>query len=140
MVFTMTDIPKTTVVVLVFIRQDGAILLVKQDYGRQYWSLPGGVMEAGESVDQTALREVREETGLEIQLGRLVGVYSKPEESAVALTFEAAVTGGERKASNEILETRYFYLYNLPENIREQLRERVADYQAGIERAVVRTQ
>jgi NADH pyrophosphatase NudC (nudix superfamily) len=85
------------------------------------------------------VREVREETGLEIRLGRLVGVYPKLDSGELALTFAGEVTGGELRADNEIMEARYFPLAELPENIRGHLRQRVADYQAGLERAVVRT-
>ncbi|HNT26396.1 MAG TPA: NUDIX domain-containing protein [Anaerolineales bacterium] len=136
----MTEPSKTVVTVLVFLRHGDAILLAKQRYGRQYWSLPGGVMEAGESVEQAAIREVKEETGLDIQLGRLVGVYSKPGENGLALTFEGRVTGGVLQADNEIAEVRYFPLANLPENIRQHLRQRVEDFQAGLPEALVRTQ
>ena len=136
----MTGPPKTVVTVLVFIPRGDAILLARQNYGRQYWSLPGGVMEAGESVEQAAIREVKEETGLDIQLGRLVGVYSKPGENGLALTFEGRVTGGVLQADNEIAEVRYFPLANLPENIRQHLRQRVEDFQAGLPEALVRTQ
>lgn len=73
-----SEIPKTVVAVLVFIQKQDRILLVKQGYGHQYWSLPGGVMESSDSIEQSAVREVREETGLDIYLGRLVGVYSLP--------------------------------------------------------------
>jgi ADP-ribose pyrophosphatase YjhB (NUDIX family) len=50
------------------------------------------------------MREVREETGLGIRLGRLVGVYSKPGRGELALTFAGEVTGGELRADNEIME------------------------------------
>jgi ADP-ribose pyrophosphatase YjhB (NUDIX family) len=63
------------VVALVFIRQDDRILLVRQNYGRRHWSLPGGVMERGESVDEAAVREVKEETGLDVRLTRVVGLF-----------------------------------------------------------------
>src|SRR5512133_4377105 len=100
----MTELPKTVVVALVFICDQGTILLVKQNYGNQYWSLPGGVMEAGESLEQAAIREVKEETGLDIQPGKLIGVYSKPGENALALTFEGKVIGGILRADHEIIE------------------------------------
>lgn len=58
-------------------------MLVRQNYGQGYWSLPGGKMEAGESIDQAAIREVKEETGLDIRLKRVVGLYSKPGENAI---------------------------------------------------------
>jgi 8-oxo-dGTP diphosphatase len=53
----------------------GRILLVHHTYGELNWELPGGAGEPGESADETAVREVREETGLEVAAGRLTGVY-----------------------------------------------------------------
>ncbi|MEW5872842.1 MAG: NUDIX domain-containing protein [Chloroflexota bacterium] len=136
----MAELHKTIVAAFVFIQEAGAILLVKQGYGQQYWSLPGGVMEEGESIDQAAMREVREETGLDIRLGRLVGLYSKPGEDALAVTFAGEVIGGELRADMEIVAARYFLLAELPENIRGHLRQRLADFQAGLPNAVIRTQ
>ena len=91
----MTKLPRFVVVALVFISQSDSILLVKQNYGEQYWSLPGGVMEPGESIDQTAIREVKEETGLDVRLKRVVGLYSKPDEGTLAVAFEGEVIGGD---------------------------------------------
>ena len=136
----MTEFHKTIVAAFVFIRKNGTILLVKQDYGHQFWSLPGGVMEEGESIDQTAVREVKEETGLDIRLGKLIGVYSKPSEGALAMTFEGNVVGGELRADNEIIEVCYFPLANIPENIRDHLRQRVEDFKAALPHTVIRTQ
>ncbi|MEP6984348.1 MAG: NUDIX domain-containing protein, partial [Chloroflexota bacterium] len=50
------------------------LLTRRTDNGR--WCLPGGAMEAGESLAETCIREVREETGLEVRILRLVGIYS----------------------------------------------------------------
>jgi ADP-ribose pyrophosphatase YjhB (NUDIX family) len=136
----MTEYHKTVVAAFVFIRKEETILLVKQGYGEQYWSLPGGVMEAGESIDQTAIREVKEETGLDIRLGKLIGVYSKPGEDALAMTFVGNIKGGDLKAYNEVIDVGYFPLAKLPDNIRPHLRKRVADFQADLPYAVIRTQ
>jgi ADP-ribose pyrophosphatase YjhB (NUDIX family) len=136
----MIELPKTVVAAFVFIRKEEKILLVKQGYGRQFWSLPGGVMEKDESIDQAAIREVREETGLGIRLGKLIGVYSKPSERALALTFEGNIVGGELRADSEVIEVCYFPLANLPENIRDHLRQRVEDFTADLPYAVIRTQ
>ena len=53
----------------------GQVLLVKHSYGRLNWELPGGAVEAGESVADAAVREVREETGLHVTAERLTGIY-----------------------------------------------------------------
>lgn len=58
--------------------EDGRILLVRHSYGRLNWELPGGVAESGESPEQTAVREVAEETGLTVVPERVTGIYSEP--------------------------------------------------------------
>ena len=139
----MTNPPCVTVVALVFIQQGDAILLVKQDYGQQYWSLPGGMMEPGESIDEAAIREVREETGLDVQLRRVVGLYSKPGEDGLAVCFEGEVLGGTLKADaagNEITECCYFSYDRVPDATREHLRQRIEDFRGNLPHAVIRTQ
>jgi len=101
------------------------LLMRRADNGR--WGLPGGYVEPGESVAEAAAREVREETGVEIELGRLVGVYSDPacmvlaypngeRVHAVNLCFDAiALRAGEPTTPWETLETGYFPLDALPE-------------------------
>jgi len=132
--------PCTTVVALVFIQQNDKILLVKQNYGRRHWSLPGGKLEPGESIEEAAIREVKEETGLEIRLGRLVGLYSKPAENGLAICFEGEVVGGTLRPANEILACRYFPCDALPDPVREHLRQRVQDFRRAYPHTVVRTQ
>lgn len=97
-------------------------------------------MEEGESIDQAAIWEVKEETGLEIRLGKLIGVYSKPNEGALAMTFEGIVAGGELRADHEVIEVCYFPFTKLPENIRDHLHQRVEDFQANLQNTVIRTQ
>ena len=137
----MDDLPRLVVAAFVFIYNDHSLLLVKQKYGEQYWSLPGGVVELGESIDQAAIREVKEETGLDVYLTRLVGLYSKPQEGALAVTFEGAFTGGllVPTPSHEISQCGYFPLDQLPE-ARDHFRQRVEDFRAHLPHAVFRTQ
>ena len=124
--------PGLTVVALVFLRQGDSILLVRQRHDPQYWSLPGGMVEAGEAVEEAAVREAREETGLEVRLLRLVGLYSKPEEGALAVAFEGVVVGGRLlAATEETSDCRYFPLDRLGEPIRDHLRQRVEDFRRG---------
>ena len=56
---TAHELPGILVVALAFVRKGDAILMVRQGYGDRYCSLPGGTMEAGESVQETVIREVR---------------------------------------------------------------------------------
>jgi len=141
------NLPQFAVTALVFIAGDpaqgrsGQVLFVRQSYGKRYWSLPGGSMEHGESVEQAAVREAKEETGLDVRLTRLVGVYSKPAQNALAVCFEAEVVGGSvQEATDEIVEYGYYYPDALPEPIRDHLRARIADWQQGWSHAVWRSQ
>jgi ADP-ribose pyrophosphatase YjhB (NUDIX family) len=137
----MNDLARHLVVVLVFIRQDDTILLVMQNDGEKFWSLPGGVVEMGEFLEQAAVREVHEETGLAVRIQRVVGLYSKPDEGSVAVAFEATVIGGAlRPGFDEIAECRYFALDDLPDHAREHFRQRVDDFSRGLPAAVWRTQ
>src|SRR5215203_5156994 len=54
---------------------EGRILLVRHTYGRLNWELPGGGSDPGESPDETAVREIREETSLDVEIDRLAGAY-----------------------------------------------------------------
>jgi len=56
------------------------------------------------------------------------------------MTFEGNVVGGELRADNEIIEVCYFPLANIPENIRDHLRQRVEDFKAALPHTVIRTQ
>ncbi len=95
------------------------VLLTKRADNGQ-WCLPSGGVDPGESVKETIVREVREETGLTVRVLRLVGVYSDPdwlvvydEQTAVqivALNFEAEITAGEPGLSDETSDWGYFSL------------------------------
>ena len=99
--------------------EDGRILLTRRTDNGQ-WCLPGGRMESGESVAEACEREVFEETGLNVRVKRLVGVYGHPDQlvvypdgnkaHVVALHFEAEITGGELGLSNETTDFGYFTL------------------------------
>ena len=78
----------------------GVFALIFDDEGRillghrrdvDWWNLPGGGMEVGETVDEALCREVREETGLDVEVGQLVGVYSKPQKQEVVLASAAVL-------------------------------------------------
>lgn len=72
------------------------------------WGLPGGFLEVGESAQEGARRETEEETQLRVEIGRLVGAYSRPHAGIVTLAFEATVVGGESLPGAETSEVRAF--------------------------------
>jgi ADP-ribose pyrophosphatase YjhB (NUDIX family) len=106
---------------------NGEILLI-QRADNAHWGLPGGHVEPGESVVQAAAREVLEETGCEIEVGRLIGVYSDPARQTVEspsgecsqfvnLCFEGRVIGevGSPTTPEETLNSGFFAPDALPE-------------------------
>lgn len=105
----------------------GQVLLVRLAY-RDVWSLPGGGVGFGESVDRAMRREVREETGLEVDARRLAAVYSLPHRNAISLLFECQPASGALTArAGETAECAYFAFDALPCNLLPGHRERIAD-------------
>ena len=118
---------------------EGQVLLaLRRDIG--WWNLPGGGLEAGETVDEGIQREVREETGLEVGVEKLIGVYSKPQKQEVVLTFLCRVTGGTLQSTEESRECRYFSPDALPVNTLPKHRQRVMDALLNQPEAILRAQ
>jgi 8-oxo-dGTP diphosphatase len=125
--------------VYALIFDDGRVLLAhRRDI--DWWNLPGGGMEMGETVEEAVCREVREETGLKVQVERLVGVYSKPQKQEIVLTFRCNVTGGELQATEESRACVYFSPAALPRNTLPKHRQRIEDALINQEDAVLRDQ
>ncbi len=125
----MPDLGAATVVI-----QDGPVLLIlRQDF--PVWGLPAGAVEAGESVPQAAVREVREETGLEVALTRLVGLYFRPRwfQGDHLAVFLGHPTAGTLQADpSETRDARFFDPVDLPEQLLWWYRPIIADALAGI--------
>ncbi|WP_245663069.1 NUDIX domain-containing protein [Nocardia inohanensis] len=89
------------------------------------WSLPGGIMEVGESLEDCVVRETREETGLDIRITGLLGIYTDPEHvieysdgevrQEFAVVYYGRVIGGEIQVSDESTEVRFLTLDELAE-------------------------
>ena len=122
----------------VIFNEEGVLLAHRRDI--DWWNLPGGGMEAGETVDEAICREVREETGLEVEVDQLVGVYSKPLKQEVVLLLRCRVFGGKLQATQESRECRYFAPGALPRNTLPKHRERIEDALLNLPAAVIRTQ
>lgn len=121
---------------------EGEHVLLAHRRAIDWWNLPGGAVDAGETLDEALRREVREETGLEVEVGQLVGVYSKPLKQEVVLSFRCQISGGTlgALADDDIDESRYFAVNNLPTRTLPKHRQRVMDALLNQERAIVRAQ
>lgn len=120
----------TALAVIVAIIDDGKVLLTKRE-DFEVWCLPGGSVEAGESLAAAGIREAKEETGLDVELTRLVGVYSRlggglPDVHSVLYT--AKPVGGElRLQPNETIEVAFFPFDQLPQEMLFGHRKRISD-------------
>jgi 8-oxo-dGTP pyrophosphatase MutT (NUDIX family) len=122
------DAPQATRIVpgaqvLVTDEQGRVLLQRRADSGN--WSAPGGVMDIGETLAQTAVREVKEETGLDIEVTGLLGIYTDPRHvieytsngevrQEFVVAFTGRVTGGALEMSNESTELRWVDLDEAP--------------------------
>jgi 8-oxo-dGTP diphosphatase len=93
------------------------VLLLRRAIEPAYgaWVFPGGFVDRGEHPEEAAVREAREEAGVEIRLDGMLGIYSHPPGSPVVLVvYHGAVVGGEPKALDESLEAQLFSPHELP--------------------------
>lgn len=97
------------------------------------WAIPGGNIEEGETPESAAIREVKEETGLDVQIVDLIGVYRRPlkeafgkkgDETRVYLCREI---GGIFTINNEVSEIRRFNVNKLPDNLTAHHKQRIVD-------------
>ena len=125
--------------------QDGKILLQRRtDNGK--WGLIGGLMEMNETYQEAALRESREETGLEVRLASFLGIYHNHDmvwangDAAHVVTafFTASIISGEPRIDEESFELRFFGMEELPELFAEDHIAALDAYTQGIRYPLLR--
>ncbi|MDR9795161.1 TIGR01459 family HAD-type hydrolase [Aeribacillus pallidus] len=112
---------------IIFNEQQQVLLLKRSDNG--LWGIPSGHVEPGEKVEEAIIREIYEETGLEVKVTRLIGIYSDPDSQIflypngeishfITTCFECKIIGGTlRQKTDETLDARFFAPNDLPENL-----------------------
>ena len=116
--------------VIVAIIQDEKVLLTKRE-DFEVWCLPGGSVEEGESLAEAGVREAKEETGMDVELTKLVGVYSRLGgglSDVHAVLFRAKPISGElRLQPGETIEAAWFTLDEVPDEVLFGHKQRIAD-------------
>lgn len=95
---------------------DGGVVLLRRgiEPALGKWSFPGGYVDRGESVQEAAIRETKEEAHLDVRLRSLLGIYSYPRSPNVVVVYASEVMGGELKAGDEADEAKAFKVSEIP--------------------------
>ena len=110
---------------IIFDEQNRILLCHRRDY--DLWNLPGGELEKGEAPWEGVIREVKEETGYDVEVVRMSGVYSKPREDDIVLQFVCRKIGGEKTLNDEADQIEYFTFNDIPHNTIPKMVERIKD-------------
>lgn len=104
----MEKLPRVAVDAII---ADGKKILLIKRKDERGWALPGGLLEYGETTENAIVREVREETGLDVKALRLFGVYSEPERDSrwhtVSVVYVCKVRGGQLNAGDDATEAEW---------------------------------
>lgn len=95
----------------------GAVLLTRRNHEPKMglWSFPSGFVDAGEQVEDAAVREVKEETSVDVRIDRLLGVFSQAGNPVIFIAFAATVIGGEPEPGPECMAVDFFPRERMPE-------------------------
>lgn len=130
------------------VTNDAGQILLQRRVDNDLWALPGGGMEIGESVAETAIREVREETGFTVEPLYIVGVYSDPKHvfayddgevrQEYSVCIACRIVSGTARISDESTELGFFAPADIEHlQMHPRIYARISDYLAG-ERGAIR--
>lgn len=125
----------------IVVDDEGRILLHRRQ-DNNMWALPGGKMEYGETLASCAIREVKEETGFDVEVTGIVGIYTDPKHvfayddgevrQEFSICFATRIVGGELAVSDESFEVAFHSPGAVPElPMVDSIRLRVEDYLSG---------
>jgi ADP-ribose pyrophosphatase YjhB (NUDIX family) len=106
---------------------EGGRVLLSHRRDIDAWDLPGGGVESRELPGEAVIRETKEETGLDVVVERLVGVYGKVDKDEIVFAFVCRVVGGQMTPSDESDEHGYFAVDQIPSNTLPKHVERIQD-------------
>lgn len=120
--------------------EKGEILLQKRSAAEELWGFPGGSMNLGESAEETAIREIKEETGYDVKVKELFGIYTKFFETTsngeqlqpIVFVFKMEIIGGHKNIDkNETFDVRFFKINKAPKLYSALHRVIIDDVKAG---------
>jgi ADP-ribose pyrophosphatase YjhB (NUDIX family) len=120
------------------IKRNKVLLNHRTDY--DMWNLPSGGMEKGETIFQALKREVKEETGLNIEPVKLTGVYQNYKREIIVFNFLVKVLSGKLTKNREADAFKYFDYKKLPKNFPDKQKERIFDYFSNKKKVFVKIQ
>lgn len=110
---------------IIFDEQGRVLLCHRRD--SDIWNLPGGGVESGELPTEAVIREVKEETALDVMIEKLIGVYGKIGKDEIVFAFTCRIIGGQLSTTEESSECQYFGIEQIPSNTIPKQVERIYD-------------
>lgn len=123
---------------IIFDEHERVLLVHRTDY--DLWNLPGGGVESSEAPWEAVVREVKEETGFDVTVERLLGIYSKPEKNDIVFSFACTIVGGSRTVNSEARDIQFFSIDDMPHNTSPKHVERIREAYARPSQVIMKIQ